>query len=232
MVAMMAAFAACGSDDSSAPAGGGGTAGAGGSTGGTGGSTGGTGGSAGTAGSAGSSTGGTGGTVSDAGEDSSEPDAAEDAATLEHTCTNPPEMVEAGASDAGATCNLLLDCGPTVTMKAIAGAAPTAVGGTIADGTYVLTAWNVHGTTSLPGVFTGSVVMVVNGSSWEQSATQMDVEATLSLTVSTSGTTLTRNYTCPGVQTDEREYTVSGDKLILIQPDIGTTKVEEYTKIF
>ncbi len=168
------------------------------------------------------------------------PDAA---APAVNTCTNPPTMLaapDAGESDAlvpdaahpNVTCNLLENCAGEIHMSNGHGAEPQGSGGTIQDGLYVLTGWLVYPAGNAITSVTARGTMLVTGDTWEQSAQQLDQTATMTLTVTTSGSDLTRNYTCPGAHTDSRKYTVDGDNLLLIQPDIGTTKVEEWTRLF
>ena len=116
---------------------------------------------------------------------------------------------------------------PGVTEGAGTGTIPAMTGGTIADGTYVLTerldfsggtcACTTHtklvfsdGGTKLEGIF----------------RTEPEADKIYAATVSTSGTTMTWNFTCPATMTLLRQYTATATTIRTVDEQM---QLETYT---
>jgi len=106
--------------------------------------------------------------------------------------------------------------------------APTAEGGTIADGTYFATGQIWYGQSGSFSLTYGGVRVEIDGTSWEEvegplpsDATSEARHRTAALAVSSPTLTLTR--TCPSAGApDSIGYTVAGDDLTLFIEDGGS----------
>jgi hypothetical protein len=107
-----------------------------------------------------------------------------------------------GDPDAGPTaCTTLANVGAEVPIVGVAASMPTPTGGTIKDGTYVLTAMTAY---TGPGGPTGpqadkqSNTMRITGANWESVGTKNGKDNVPNVgTWSVSGTTFTMTETCP-----------------------------------
>jgi len=173
------------------------------------GGTGGTSGSGGSAGSAGSAvTGGTGG-------------AAGSSAT-------------GGSGGMEPVCNMLeLGDAPAVGFTYDLGDAPAPLGGDIADGTYVLTAFVVYGIDlGITDPF-ARVKVEISGGTWEfveSGPDEVDTPRTDTYTSSISGTQVTMTRSCPVVDMETATFTAGPDELTLYVLDRGTTIADVFTK--
>ncbi len=216
----LASLTACGGDDDGG--GSGGSSGSGGSaTGGSGGSA--TGGSAGSGGSATGGAAGSGGSATGgaAGSGGSATGGAAGSGGSASGGTGGSSTGGTGGSSTGGTggtsaCNSLVNDGADVPETAETGTPPTMTGGSIADGTYVLTArkdWqgSCNCTTRQKLSITGTAVQVVT-------RTDAGADQRFGGTLSIAGKAATLNVTCPGAQTKALEYTATATELQLFDP--------------
>lgn len=193
----LASLTACGGDD-----GGGGSGGSSGSSGSGGSATGGSGGAAtgGAAGSGGAATGGSGGSGTGGGS--------------------------TGGTGGASACNDLVNDGADVPETAETGTPPTMTGGSIADGTYVLTArkdWqgSCNCTTRQKVVISGTGAQLVT-------RTDQGADTHVTSTWSVAGNKLTSTITCPGAQTLQLEFTATATELQVF--DAADQSLNVYTK--
>jgi hypothetical protein len=196
---------ACGSDDD----GSGGSAGSGGTTtGGSGGAAGGggatTGGSGGTAG--GTTTGGTGGVAGGGG-------AAGGAAT-------------GGAG--GQACNSVALLGSAVGQTSGTGAAPTPQGGTLVDGTWVLTKSEVYSGT--PDTSTSQITFTTAGGKAQVVVKTATSVERVNYDMTVNGTSLTAKETCPGSSEYSYGFTATATEFTEFIAAGNATQVNTYTK--
>jgi hypothetical protein len=130
------------------------------------------------------------------------------------------------------TCNDLVDDTPTVAAMTVAEAAPSPMGGTIADGMYALTAMTAYagpgGSTGDLGI-TASVVMTIAGATMQQAGQINGQEKRYTSTFTTSGTTVMTMDTCPAPNTDTHSYTATSTALTVIDTASGYTLAQTYT---
>jgi len=117
-----------------------------------------------------------------------------------------------GASDATTACNTLVDTAPTVTTEDVASPPPVLTGGTIADGTYFLTALTVYtGDGGAAGASNGnSTTIEVDGTTIQLA---MVGNSTATEMVTTSGSSFTDMRTCPAPATREGTYSATATTL-------------------
>ena len=139
------------------------------------------------------------------------------------------------ANDAAETCNTLVNSASSVSIEQVASDPPAPQGGTIANGTYTLTAAVIYtgpqgptgasGTTQTTLQVTGGTIQVVSDGD----------PATRTVTFTTSGTSLDSVDTCPDTDTRPGTYTATPTTLV-VELDGGTddagarTLVETFTK--
>jgi len=131
-------------------------------------------------------------------------------------------------------CGTPQQCGPVVQAMEVIGAPPTAQGGAIARGLYFLT--GVVNYRSQPGYNdTYQFALQITGSSFAEKTYQHgEEESPISGTFATSGTTLTRNLTCPTTGADVNPYTATATSLTIFHDDgssacFGGTTALEFT---
>jgi hypothetical protein len=141
--------------------------------------------------------------------------------------------VQLDANDAGGptpttdggsrTCNALATSGPPITATFIAAAGPSAAGGAIAPGTYLLSSFAMYtGPGGESGNAAGAVLstaQITNGSIESVSenlsvqpdggATEVVEVVSESGTFTTSGDAITVSFTCPDVATGTQSYTAT-----------------------
>lgn len=136
----------------------------------------------------------------------------------------------AGGGGAASACNTVAITAPAITDANGAGTKPVPEGGTIADGTYEVTAHTYYAPGSAKGT-TYQVMLVVAGST-AQIAQIRDsgAEERFSLSVSTTGTTFSGISSCPvtGTALDFNAYTATATELLLFNPTNGS--VVTFTK--
>ncbi len=139
-----------------------------------------------------------------------------------------------------APCNDLEQQGEEVELTASSDAAPVPQGGTIEDGTYVLTNSTLH-TKAKPGgsklVALGRITVVVNGSTSQMVRNATDGrERRTTINRVTEGTATTLLPTCvsPDPKSSEKtttRYTATRDSFKYITPGPAGTVVATYTKL-
>jgi hypothetical protein len=127
-------------------------------------------------------------------------------------------------ADGGGACNTLVNGAAESTSSTIASAAPTATGGTIVDGTYFQTEFNVYDPSGTPSGPTPSglkVTLKITGNLMESIQTLPDDSTdTFAETFVVAGTALNRTLTCPKSAADlAATYTVSGSTLTIYETD-------------
>ncbi len=128
----------------------------------------------------------------------------------------------AGGASAGA-CNQLVNDGPSVPEVAETGTPPAMTGGTVADGTYVLTErkdWmgSCGCNTRQKLQITGDVVQVV-------SRTDADPEVTFTGKATFAGSNLTLAMSCPASKAIALTYTATATTLMLFDPQDQSLQV-------
>lgn len=133
---------------------------------------------------------------------------------------------EGGSADSGdgaaAACNTLVNDGNVVDQNRIVTDAPTGTGGTIADGTYELTAADIYvsagGTPGPSGVTYRGVLRLTSGKlervmemTPNQGATPIEARSFGELTA--GGSTFTVLQSCPAQFQDQYTYSVQGNTL-------------------
>jgi hypothetical protein len=139
---------------------------------------------------------------------------------------------DASAFDAGENdCNGLSQVGPAVTATCAAGAAPAALGGTVLDGTYVLTATVLFGTCALPDL---SETLVISQGTVESLATSADGTVTrksLTYEIPQPGTLLVETQTCPSGLIANIRYSATPTTLTIYLTNALTTRVSTFTRL-
>lgn len=216
-VVALALVPACGGGDDDGGSGGSSGTGAasGGGAGGSGGATGGTS----SGGAAGSATGGTTSTggAAGGGGTSATGGAAGAGGGTGGTSSGGTGGTGSGGTGGTAACNTLVNDGPDVPESAETGTPPTMTGGTIADGTYVLSArkdWqgSCNCNTRQKLSISGTTLQVVT-------KTDAAPEQRLTTTIATSGNKLSLTVTCPAAQNLSLEYTATATQLQVFDPN-------------
>lgn len=140
-----------------------------------------------------------------------------------------PDAADSG-SDAGGACNSVVNGGGDVQAASVKSAAPTATGGTIADGTYFQTEFNLYdpGSPAEAPAASGMIsTLVIKGNSIESIIEFPDGSSeTYSETFSVSGSKLMRNLTCPKTsQEPDAAYSVSGATFTIYETDAKSSLV-------
>ena len=134
-----------------------------------------------------------------------------------------------GGDGGGAACNDFPEQGAGIPELAGTGTPPDMAGGTIEDGTYLLTSrfdysggtceCTTHGTWQISG----------GGTQLEAAVrTEPDPATLVSATIATSGTELVLTFTCPGPQAMTFAYTATATELTLWNPE--KQQLETYTR--
>lgn len=141
---------------------------------------------------------------------------------------------------AGAPCNQLEQHGPPVYLTGSREAAPHPSGGTIADGTYVLTSSTLYTKARPHGsrlMEMGRTTMVINGDTSQLVRTDPEAhERRTTVQRTSSGTVTTLQTVCTPRQTTTAEststsYTVTPDGFQFITPSPAGTVVATYTRL-
>lgn len=138
----------------------------------------------------------------------------------------------AGAAGAGGDCNSLPLLGGLVSESVVAGPMPAPAGGTVTDGTYVLTKWEVYSGTPL-GQQQELTLKFAAGHAQVAIHLQMGSTgawASTNFDYSTSGTSLTANTTCPSPNSYSWEYTASATQFLQFAVDPEYSAVYTFTK--
>ncbi len=138
----------------------------------------------------------------------------------------------------GNACNSLTPIGPLVPYECLGAPIPTPAGGTILDGTYVLTASAFYGT-PCPAPEQDRDIWYVCGNTWQAvqeltAGTSPAVTYTYESTIAPTGaSSFTLDVTCPTVTSVMRQYTATPTTLTLFVGDTmgpGTGRVDTYTR--
>ena len=131
----------------------------------------------------------------------------------------------------GPACNTLVNDGPTVSLMLSTATAPPATGGTVVDGTYVLsgaTAYTNGGVTAPPTSF--RAVMQIAGNIMQQVGTFNGAEQRYTSTFSTSGSNVTTMDTCPAPKTATHQFIATATNIHIIDSSAVGTVEQTYTK--
>jgi hypothetical protein len=165
--------------------------------------------------------------------------ASTDTATAAHTCTSTPARTDAGVSppgaDAGAgtVCHNLANCAAEVPFTDATGSAPTPAGGAIPSGLHVLTAVRIYGLGGMGSVGQPKqrATQLWTGTTVETVLRVGAMDATTTMTVSVSGTNLTKAFTCPVVGSMARPYTTTATGWLDFDISSQRTVVYEYSRV-
>lgn len=144
-----------------------------------------------------------------------------------------------GASAAGGSepsCNDLVLDAPAVGFSYDAGPAPAALGGSIADGTYFLTAQIVYDTASGPTDALGRTEVEVAGTTWQEvdgdpTPSTVNPDRHFTNTLSITDTTLDLTQTCPsGGGTTSSDFSADATAVTVYITDAGLTIGTVFTK--
>jgi len=133
------------------------------------------------------------------------------------------------AGTGGAGCSSIANIGATVTQVQASGALPAPLGGTIADGTYVLTKDEAYPPVSVSVPFHSSQTLEIAGAVMNVALVSDEFPAGLKGTANlvTSGTVATLTWLCGADGTFDEGYTATATELVLIAPQ---STVHTYTK--
>jgi hypothetical protein len=109
-----------------------------------------------------------------------------------------------------ASCNTLVDDGPSVTITAASAAAPTPVGGAIEDGTYELSAMTLYTDTSAdlpPGTL--SAVFEITGDVMQQVSKINGSEQRYTTSFTISGISISMVDSCPSWSSETHSLTAT-----------------------
>jgi hypothetical protein len=134
-----------------------------------------------------------------------------------------------GAGLGGAGCSTIENVGQTVTEMEASGLPPTPMGGTILDGTYVLTKNEAFPPITVDMPEHSSETLQIAGSQMNAAITSDAYPAGLqgTATLATSDTDLTISWLCGASGSFEQQYTATATELVLISPP---GDVQTYTK--
>jgi len=174
----------------------------------------------------------------DGGDSGAPADASADASGDASTDASSTDAGADGApADGAQACNALANIAPMVAISYVASAPPAAQGGTIADGTYTMTAATIYTGVGGPSgpAGDGQVTIQITGSTI-QVVTSGAAPNHLTTTLMTSNTSFTRTDTCPDTMMQSGSYTATPTTFTVILPagtfpDGGAkTLVEVFTK--
>jgi hypothetical protein len=109
------------------------------------------------------------------------------------------------------------------------GTMPTPAGGTIADGTYHLTKWEIYPPGSVDAYMRTETWVISGGALQAVSHKDSDPDKRSAGTFSPSGSTLTLNVTCPGTATLSTTYTATPTTIQFFETG-SDQEVHTYTK--
>ena len=145
------------------------------------------------------------------------------------TTSTPPDTAMGDGDVFGSGCNDLLQKGSPVTQTGSSGPVPAFTGGTIADGTYVMTKWIAYGGKA-PSPTPVRETILIKGSVWQIVADTGAFTIRSNAAVSTSGTTINYVPSCPaGGMAKPSSYSATATELIA--GDLGATDAAYFTKL-
>jgi hypothetical protein len=129
----------------------------------------------------------------------------------------------------GAGCSTIENVGQTVTQVETTGIPPTPMGGTIADGTYVLIRHEDYPPVTVDAPAHSTETLQIAGTQMAAAITSDAYPAGLQAlaTLAMSGTDLTMTWVCGASGTFDLQYTATATDLLLITPP---GDVQAYTK--
>ena len=135
----------------------------------------------------------------------------------------------AAGGGGGAGCSTIQNTGQTVTQEQATGVAPTPVGGTILDGTYVLTRYESFPPVTVDVPDHSSETLRIAGSTMDVAITSDVYPAGFqgTATLTASGTDVMISWRCGAGGTFDQQYTATATELVLISPP---GDVKTYTK--
>lgn len=134
-----------------------------------------------------------------------------DAPSADETGTGGKDAAPGDTStDAPVVCNTLVAAGGQAPLAVVAEDAPTPTGGTLADGTYALTAAKVYAGPGAPATVIGSaaVTLKLTGTKFETLSETGGKATTGSGTFATNGAAITLRDTCPDTKVNSGHFSV------------------------
>lgn len=138
--------------------------------------------------------------------------------------------VDAGASGDGnsqITCDPFTNAGTFVTPTSMPDAPPAMTGGTLADGTYVLTAWDQYNSTTNSNMH--KETFVFEGGTLKHAEAGGTTDIIRAGTFTTSDNELSMYLSCPIAAYVTVEYTATATSFAFVAPD-DDNRVQTYTK--
>jgi hypothetical protein len=141
----------------------------------------------------------------------------------------PQSATADGAARARSTCNALVGDAPSVTSTNSPAKAPTPAGGTLSDGTYVLTSTTIYTALPFPGMKLSSLMQIA-GNTIQQVATMNGEEKRFTTSFTTAGSAIVMTDTCPVRKSGTYTFTATPSELrMYLTSPVG--KIEQtYTK--
>jgi hypothetical protein len=152
------------------------------------------------------------------------------------SASDSPVDAPADATPDGAiSCNTISNAASVVTVMQVAADPPASNGGTIADGTYEMTAVTIYTGADGPTGASGTAQTTVDVSGATLQVVTAGEPPTRTVTLATSGTAFTATDTCPDTTVTTGTFTATATSLTFVLPggtdDAGArTVVETFTK--
>lgn len=122
----------------------------------------------------------------------------------------------AGAGGNATACNSLALDGPRVVPVAATGALPTPMGGTIADGRWVMSAYEYYMSTVINPMH---ATYEIRGGDVQYAFQEETMPlTTATFTMAIDGTQVTKTRTCPGPATQMNGFTATPTEIVFIDP--------------
>jgi hypothetical protein len=141
--------------------------------------------------------------------------------TVENNQAGDAAPSDARGTEGGKACNALANTAEVLQVPFVAEEAPATFGGTILDGTYVMTSaveyTGVGGPSGSSGT-TSQVTIVVSGGIVQVAAGGPPPDDHLTVSITTKGSALTYAYTCPKTFSEQGSFTAASDSLIVELP--------------
>jgi len=168
----------------------------------------------------------------DAGADGAEPT---DGATPEDGGSTGQDAAADAPAEAATACNMLTNSATPITYSQVNQDPPTPQGGTIVDGTYAMTDASIYTGPNGPSGPSGMSQTTIQISGNTIQVVSSGQPPTRTVTLATSGTSLTATDTCPDAKVNHGSYTATPTTLLIFldggTDDAGArTLVETFTK--